>query len=109
MLRRAKISAVSHYVPEKILTNHDLEQMVDTTDEWIRTRTGISERRILEDGKATSDMAAEAVKRLCKQRGISPKEIEVIIVGTITPDMFFPSTGNLVQDKIGAKNAWKWL
>jgi 3-oxoacyl-[acyl-carrier-protein] synthase III len=108
MLRRAKISAVSHYVPEKVLTNHDLEQMVDTNDEWIRSRTGIYERRILEDGKATSDMAAEAVKKLCKQRGISPKEIDVIIVGTITPDMFFPSTGNLVQDKVGAKNAWSY-
>ncbi len=108
MLRQAKISAVSHYVPDKVLTNHDLEQMVDTNDEWIRTRTGISERRILEDGKATSDMAAEAVKKLCKQRGISPEEIDLIIVGTITPDMFFPSTGNLVQEKIGAKNAWSY-
>ena len=108
MLKRAKISAVSHYVPEKVLTNHDLVQMVDTTDEWIQTRTGIRERRILEDGKATSDMAAEAVKKLCEQRGIDAEEIDLIIVGTITPDMFFPSTGNLVQDKIGAKNAWSF-
>lgn len=108
MLMRAKISAVSHYVPEKVLTNHDLEQMVDTNDEWIQTRTGIRERRILEDGKATSDMAAEAVKKLCEQRGIDPLEIDLIIVGTITPDMFFPSTSNLVQDKVGAKNAWSY-
>jgi len=104
--RRAYISAIQHWVPEKILSNFDLEKMVDTTDEWIRTRTGISERRILEDGKASSDMGAEAVKLLLKQRGISAEAVEVIIVATVTPDMFFPSTGNLVQDKIGAKNAW---
>ncbi len=108
MLRKAYISAVSHYVPEKVLTNQDLERMVDTSDEWIRTRTGIVERRILGPGKATSDMAAEAVKNLCKQRGIDPMEIEVIIVATVTPDMFFPSTGNLVQEKSGAKNAWSF-
>lgn len=108
MSRKAYISAVSHYVPDKILTNFDLEQMVDTTDEWIRTRTGIRERHILEPGKATSDMAAEAVKKLCVQRGIDPLEIEVIIVATVTPDMFFPSTGNLVQEKVGAKNAWSF-
>jgi 3-oxoacyl-[acyl-carrier-protein] synthase-3 len=108
MGRKAYISAVSHWVPERVLTNFDLEKMVDTSDEWIRTRTGISERRILEPGKATSDMAAEAVKLLCKQRGIDPMEIEVIIVATITPDMFFPSTGNLVQEKAGARNAWSF-
>jgi len=108
MGRKAYISAVSHWVPERVLTNFDLEKMVDTSDEWIRTRTGISERRILEPGKATSDMAAEAVKLLCQQRGIDPMEIEVIIVATITPDMFFPSTGNLVQEKAGARNAWSF-
>lgn len=108
MLKRAKISAVAHYVPDRILTNFDLEKMVNTTDEWIRSRTGISERRILEDGKATSDMAAEAVKNLCEKRQIDPDEIDVIIVGTVTPDMFFPSTGNLVQEKVGAKNAWSY-
>jgi 3-oxoacyl-[acyl-carrier-protein] synthase-3 len=107
-MKRAYISAVSHYVPDKVLTNADLEKMVDTTDEWIRTRTGIQERRILEQGKATSDMGAEAVRLLCEQRGISPEEIDVIIVATITPDMFFPSTGNLVQEKVGAKNAWSF-
>ncbi len=108
MGRRAYISAVGHYVPPKILTNFDLEKMVDTNDEWIRTRTGIKERRILEPGKASSDMAAEAVKILCEQRGIDPMEIDVIIIATVTPDMFFPSTGNLVQEKVGAKNAWSF-
>ncbi|MBN1407455.1 MAG: ketoacyl-ACP synthase III [Calditrichaceae bacterium] len=108
MVRRAYISASSHWVPEKVLTNFDLEKLVDTTDEWIRTRTGIEERRILGAGKATSDMAAEAVKALCKQRGIDPKEIDVIVVATVTPDMFFPSTANLVQEKVGAKNAWSF-
>lgn len=105
---KAYISAVAHFVPEKILTNFDLEKMVDTSDEWIRTRTGIRERHILEPGKATSDMAAEAVKKLCENRGIDPLEIEGIIVATVTPDMFFPSTGNLVQEKVGAKNAWSF-
>jgi 3-oxoacyl-[acyl-carrier-protein] synthase-3 len=106
--KRAYISAISHWVPEKILTNADLEKMVDTDDEWIRTRTGISERHILEDGKASSDMGAEAVKLLLKYRSIGAEEIDGIIVATITPDMFFPSTANLVQDKVGAKNAWSF-
>jgi 3-oxoacyl-[acyl-carrier-protein] synthase-3 len=105
---RAYISAISHWVPEKILTNAELEKMVDTTDEWIRTRTGISERHILEDGKASSDMGAEAVKLLLKYRNIEADEIDGIIVATVTPDMFFPSTANLVQDKVGAKNAWSF-
>ncbi len=104
----AYISAISHWVPEKILTNADLEKMVDTSDEWIRTRTGISERRILEDGKASSDMGAEAVKLLLKQRGIKAEDVDGIIVATVTPDMFFPSTANLIQDKVGAKNAWSF-
>jgi 3-oxoacyl-[acyl-carrier-protein] synthase-3 len=106
--KRAFISAISHWVPEKVLTNADLEKMVDTDDEWIRTRTGISERRILEDGKASSDMGAEAVKLLLKYRNISAEDIDGIIVATVTPDMFFPSTANLVQDKVGAKNAWSF-
>ena len=106
--KRAYISAIHHWVPEKVLTNADLEKMVDTTDEWIRTRTGISERRILEDGKASSDMGAEAVKLLLEQRGIGADEIDVIIVATVTPDMFFPSTGNLIQHKVGANNAWSF-
>jgi 3-oxoacyl-[acyl-carrier-protein] synthase-3 len=106
--KRAYISAISHWVPERILSNADLEKMVDTTDEWIRTRTGIKERRILDADKASSDMGAEAVKKLLAQRGISAEEIDIIIVATITPDMFFPSTGNLIQQKIGAKKAFSF-
>ncbi len=102
----ARVSAISGYVPEKKLTNADLEKMVDTNDEWIKTRTGIKERRILEEGKATSDLAFPVVIDLCKQKGISPEDIECIIVATTTPDMFFPSTSNLVAYKSGAKNAW---
>lgn len=108
MKKRAYISAISHWVPERILSNADLEKMVDTTDEWIRTRTGIKERRILDADKASSDMGAEAVKKLLAQRGISAEEIDIIIVATITPDMFFPSTGNLIQQKIGAKKAFSF-
>lgn len=103
--RRATITAAGHYVPEKVLSNADLEKMVNTTDEWIRTRTGISERRILENG-ATSDLGAGAVRALLANRGIGPEEIDLIIVATISPDMFFPSTACLIQEKVGAKNAW---
>lgn len=102
---RAAITAVGHYVPDKKLTNHELEKMVATNDEWIRTRTGISERRILETG-ATSDLAVPAVQTLLKNRGISAEEIDVIIFATVTPDMFFPATACVLQEKIGAKNAW---
>jgi 3-oxoacyl-[acyl-carrier-protein] synthase-3 len=103
----AAITAVAGWVPEDKLTNFDLEKMVDTNDEWIRTRTGISERRILKgEGLATSDMVAPAVLDLCKKRGIDPTEIDCLIVGTVTPDMVFPSTANIVCDKIGAVNAW---
>lgn len=102
---RAAITAVGHYVPEKVLTNHDLEKLVDTNDEWIRTRTGITERRILETG-ATSDLAVPAVQMLLKNRGISADEIDVIIFATVTPDMFFPATACVLQEKIGAKKAW---
>jgi 3-oxoacyl-[acyl-carrier-protein] synthase-3 len=102
---RAQITAIGHYVPDKILTNFDLEKMVDTSDEWIRTRTGISERRILEHG-ATSDMATKAVEQMLHNRGIGAEEIEVIIVATVTPDMFFPSTACLTQHKCGATRAW---
>ncbi len=103
--RRATITAVGHYVPEKILSNQDLEKMVDTTDKWIQERTGIVERRILEKG-ATSDLAVKAVEHLLANRGIGAEEIEVIIVATVTPDMLFPATACLVQDRIGAKRAW---
>jgi 3-oxoacyl-[acyl-carrier-protein] synthase-3 len=101
----ARITAVDHYAPEKLLTNADLEKMVDTTDEWIRTRTGIYERHILEGG-ASSDMAVQAINKMLKKRGIGPEEIDLIIVATISPDMFFPSTACIIQDKIGAKKAW---
>lgn len=103
----AAITAVGGYVPPDKLTNQDLEKLVETNDEWIRTRTGINERRILkEPGKATSDMIVPAVQELCKKRGIDPSEIDCLIVGTVTPDMVFPSTANLVCHKLGATNAW---
>jgi 3-oxoacyl-[acyl-carrier-protein] synthase-3 len=103
----AAITAVGGYVPEDILSNAELEKMVDTNDEWIRTRTGISERRILKGiGKGTSDLCVPAVLQLCEKRGIDPAEIDCIIVGTVTPDMLFPSTANLVCEKVGAVNAW---
>ncbi len=105
----AVITAVGGYVPEDKLTNFDLEKMVETNDEWIRTRTGISERRILKgDGLATSDMVVPAVKQLCEKRGIGPGEIDCLIVGTVTPDMVFPATANIAADKLGAKNAWSF-
>jgi 3-oxoacyl-[acyl-carrier-protein] synthase-3 len=103
---QAAITAVGGYVPEKILSNKDLEKMVDTTDEWIQSRTGIKERHILEDGKATSDMAVKAVNELLKKRGIGAEEIDIVICATITGDLIFPATANIVCDKIGAKNAW---
>ncbi len=103
---RAAITAVGGYVPEKVLTNFDLEKLVDTNDEWIRTRTGISERRILEDGKATSDMCVEAIKQILEKRKISAEEIDMIIVATVTPDHVFPATANIVSHKIGATNAF---
>jgi len=103
----AAITAVSGYVPEDKLTNFDLEKIVDTTDEWIRSRTGIEERRILKgEGKGISEMIVPAVKQLCEKRGIDPMEIDCLIVGTVTPDMAFPATANIVCDKIGARNAW---
>jgi 3-oxoacyl-[acyl-carrier-protein] synthase-3 len=103
----AAITAVGGFVPEHRLTNKDLEQMVSTTDEWIRTRTGIEERRILTgEGKGTSDLIVPAVLELCAKRGIDPLEIDCLIVATVTPDMFFPATANLVCERIGAKNAW---
>ena len=103
----AAITAVGGYVPEYILTNFELEKMVDTNDEWIRSRTGISERRILKgEGKASSDLGAEAIKDLLKKRNLDPKEIDCIICATVTPDMVFPATANIIADKIGATNSW---
>jgi 3-oxoacyl-[acyl-carrier-protein] synthase-3 len=103
----AGITAVGGYVPDYRLTNAELETMVDTNDEWIRTRTGISERRILKDeGSGSSDLAVPAVLELCKKRGISPAEIECMICATVTPDMVFPATANIICHKIGATNAF---
>jgi 3-oxoacyl-[acyl-carrier-protein] synthase-3 len=103
---RAKISALGTYVPPRLLTNADLEKMVDTTNDWIMTRVGIRERHLVDKGVATSDLAVEAAKKALAQRGLTPTDIEAIIVGTVTPDMFFPSTACLVQNKLGAKGAW---
>lgn len=106
-VKRAKITSVGHYLPEDRMTNKDLEKLVDTNDEWIRTRTGIEERRILKDpDKATAFMGAEAAKEVLENRGISADEIDLIIVATVTPDYLFPATACLVQEKIGAKNAF---
>ena len=105
-VQRAKISALGIYVPPRVLTNADLEKMVDTSDLWITTRTGIRERHIAADGVATSDLAAEAARCCLVERGIAADDVEVIIVATVTPDMLFPSTACLVQDKIGAHHAW---
>ena len=102
----AAITAVHGVVPEKVLSNKDLEQMVDTNDEWIVSRTGIKERRIVNGGETLSDMGSEVVKEICKKRGISPLEIDMIIVGTVTGDHRFPSTSNIICDKSGATNAW---
>ena len=103
---RAKISSVGTYVPPRLLTNADLEKMVATNDQWIVERTGIRERHIVDKGVATSDLSVEAAKKCLAARGIEASELEVIIVATVTPDMFFPATACLVQDKIGAKGAW---
>ncbi len=105
--RHAAITAIGHYLPEGRLTNADLERLVDTTDEWIFSRTGIRERRILRDPtKATAFMAIEAGREVLERRGIGPESVDAIIVGTVTPDMFFPSTACLVQAGLGAKDAW---
>ena len=105
----AAITAVGGYVPEYRLTNAELEKMVDTNDEWIRTRTGISERRILkEEGKGSSDLAVPAVLELCKKRGINPDEIDCLICATVTPDMVFPATANIICNKIGATNSFSF-
>ncbi|HEY0760505.1 MAG TPA: beta-ketoacyl-ACP synthase III [Acidisarcina sp.] len=104
--RRAKISALGICVPPRILSNFDLEKMVDTNDKWIVDRVGIRERHLVEKGEATSDMAASAARDCLSQRGIDASEVETIIVATVTPDMFFPATACIVQDKIGARGAW---
>lgn len=103
---RAKISSVGTYVPPRLLTNADLEKMVETNDQWIVERTGIRERHIVDKGVATSDLAVEAAKCCLMKRGVDASEVEVIIVATVTPDMLFPATACLVQDKLGARGAW---
>ncbi len=102
----AKITGVAGYVPPRVVTNLDLEKRVDTSDEWIRTRTGIRERHYADPGVATSRLGAEAARKVLAARGVSPDEIGLIIVATVTPDMLFPATACLIQDHIGAKNAW---
>jgi 3-oxoacyl-[acyl-carrier-protein] synthase-3 len=103
----AAITGVQGYVPEKVLSNFDLEKIIETSDEWITTRTGIKERRILENG-GTSDMGYEAVKKLLDKKGVDPLDIDLVICGTVTPDYPFPSTANIISDKVGMKNAWSF-
>ena len=102
----ATITATAHYVPEKVLTNHDLEKIIDTSDEWIQSRTGISQRYIVGENEATSDLCTQIAKQLLEKRELSPDDIQVIIICTCTPDYFAPSTAALVQNNIGASNAW---
>jgi 3-oxoacyl-[acyl-carrier-protein] synthase III len=105
-LVRAKISALGTYVPPRVLSNEDLEKMVETSNDWILERTGIRERHLVDQGIATSDLAVEAARKALAQRGIPPTDLEAILVATVTPDMFFPSTACLVQHKLGANGAW---
>jgi 3-oxoacyl-[acyl-carrier-protein] synthase-3 len=104
-MKRAAITAIGHYLPEYRLTNEELEKMVDTSNEWILERTGISERRIMKDG-ATSDMAIGAVNELLQRRGIDASEIDMLICATVTPDHIFPATANIICDAVGATKAW---
>jgi 3-oxoacyl-[acyl-carrier-protein] synthase-3 len=105
-VRRVAIKSLATYVPPRLLTNADLEKMVETTDEWIMQRTGIRQRHIVDPGVATSDLATEAAREAIKRAGLTPDDIDVIVVGTVTPDMLFPSTACLVQHKLGASKAW---
>ncbi|HEV3482219.1 MAG TPA: beta-ketoacyl-ACP synthase III [Candidatus Acidoferrales bacterium] len=102
----AKITAVAGYVPPRVVTNADLEKIVDTTDEWIRTRTGIRERHYAEPGVASSHLGTEAAKKLLAAKGLAPEEIDMIVVATVTPDMLFPATACLIQNRLGATKAW---
>jgi 3-oxoacyl-[acyl-carrier-protein] synthase-3 len=104
--KRARISSLGRYVPPRILTNADLERIVDTSDEWIRTRTGIEQRHVAEPGTPTSELAAHAARDALWRRGVGPETVDLIIVATVTPDMFFPSTACIVQDKLKATRAW---
>ena len=102
----AKITGVAGFLPPRVMTNNDLAKIVETNDEWIRTRTGIRERHVVDKGMATSHMATEAAKLVLQQTGTNPAEVDLIIVASVTPDMFFPATACLVQDRIGASKAW---
>jgi len=102
----AKVTGVAGYLPPRVATNLDLEKIVETSDEWIRTRTGIRERHYVDEGMASSHMGAAAATELLKTKGVDPEEIEMIVVATVTPDMMFPATACLVQDRLGAKRAW---
>jgi 3-oxoacyl-[acyl-carrier-protein] synthase III len=102
----AKITGVAGYLPPRVVTNADLEKRVDTNDEWIRTRTGIRERHVADPGVASSHLGTEAARKLLTDKNIDPDEIDLIVVASVTPDMFFPATACLIQDRIGAKNAW---
>ena len=102
----AKITATAHHVPKRVMTNFELEKLVDTSDEWIRTRTGITQRHIAAKNEASSDLSSEVAEQLLKNRGIAADEIDIIIIATVTPDHFTPSTAAIVQNNIGAKNAW---
>ena len=103
---RAQITSLGRYVPERVMTNADLAELVDTSDEWIRTRTGISERHVVEKGTPTSDLAVAAAREALERRGVAASEVDLIIVATVTPDMVFPATACIVEDKLGAKKAW---
>ena len=102
----AAVTVTAHYVPENVLTNHDLEKMIDTSDKWIQSRTGIAQRYIVGENEATSDLCTQIAQQLLEKRGLSPDDIQVIIICTCTPDHFAPSTAALVQNNIGASNAW---
>ncbi|MBO0721893.1 MAG: 3-oxoacyl-ACP synthase, partial [Blastocatellia bacterium] len=104
--RRAKITALGRYVPPRVVTNHDLAKMVETSHEWIVERTGIHERHWVEKGTPSSELAVKAIDDLLRRRGMEADEIELIIVATVTPDMFFPSTACVIQNKIRATRAW---
>ncbi len=106
MLPRAAITSVGRYLPERVMTNADLEKIVDTNDEWIKSRTGIEERRVVEPGTPTSELCLRAARQCLDLRGASPEEIDLIIVATVTPDMIFPATACILQDKLKARRAW---
>ena len=103
-MNRTKIAGIGFNVPDNIVTNHDLEEMMDTSDEWIRTRTGIKQRSIANENQATSDLALEASQDAIKKAGINPKEIDLIIIGTCTPDVATPNVGLMIQKELGLKN-----